>query len=96
MDQVSRKLLWIQWWLGFLPNGFGMRSQPSPQPWKDIYSGSPAACERRNFHQTAISRAKTACEVSGHRPSDHFGDGGTVFILQTEHRYHPWPQNIFA
>jgi DNA-damage-inducible protein D len=30
--------------------------------------------EWRNFHQTAISRAKTACEVSGHRPSDHFVD----------------------
>lgn len=30
--------------------------------------------EWRNFHHTAISRAKTACEVSGHRPSDHFVD----------------------
>lgn len=28
--------------------------------------------EWRNFNQTAISKAKTACEVSGHRPADHF------------------------
>ncbi len=30
--------------------------------------------EWRNFHQSAISRAKTACEVSGHRTADHFVD----------------------
>ncbi len=30
--------------------------------------------EWRNFHQTAISKAKTACEVSGHTVSDHFVD----------------------
>jgi DNA-damage-inducible protein D len=30
--------------------------------------------EWRNFNQTAISRAKTACEVSGHAISDHFVD----------------------
>lgn len=30
--------------------------------------------EWRNFHQTAISKAKTACEVSGHRTLDHFVD----------------------
>jgi DNA-damage-inducible protein D len=30
--------------------------------------------EWRNFHQTAISKAKTACEVSGHRVGDHFVD----------------------
>lgn len=30
--------------------------------------------EWRNFHQTAISKAKTACEVSGHRTADHFVD----------------------
>ncbi len=29
--------------------------------------------EWRNFHQ-AISKAKTACEVSGHAVSDHFVD----------------------
>ena len=28
--------------------------------------------EWRNFNNTAISRARTACEVSGHPPSDHF------------------------
>lgn len=30
--------------------------------------------EWRNFSQTAISKAKTACEVSGHRTADHFVD----------------------
>jgi DNA-damage-inducible protein D len=30
--------------------------------------------EWRNFNQTAISKAKTACEVSGHAVSDHFVD----------------------
>ena len=30
--------------------------------------------EWRNFPQTAISKAKTACEVSGHTVSDHFVD----------------------
>ena len=30
--------------------------------------------EWRNFNQTAISKAKTACEVSGHRTADHFVD----------------------
>jgi DNA-damage-inducible protein D len=30
--------------------------------------------EWRNFNQTAISKAKTACEVSGHAISDHFVD----------------------
>ena len=30
--------------------------------------------EWRNFHQTAISKAKTACEVTGHRTADHFVD----------------------
>ncbi len=28
--------------------------------------------EWRNFNNTAISKAKTACEVSGHLASDHF------------------------
>jgi DNA-damage-inducible protein D len=28
--------------------------------------------EWRNFNQTAVSKAKTACEVSGHAVSDHF------------------------
>ncbi|HCF94367.1 MAG TPA: DNA damage-inducible protein D, partial [Verrucomicrobia bacterium] len=30
--------------------------------------------EWRNFNQTAISKAKTACEVSGHAVPDHFVD----------------------
>lgn len=30
--------------------------------------------EWRNFNQSAISKAKTACEVSGHLVSDHFVD----------------------
>ncbi len=30
--------------------------------------------EWRNFNQTAVSKAKTACEVSGHRTTDHFVD----------------------
>ncbi len=30
--------------------------------------------EWRNFHNTAISKARTACEVSGHSASDHFVD----------------------
>lgn len=30
--------------------------------------------EWRNFNQTAISKARTACEVSGHPVSDHFVD----------------------
>lgn len=30
--------------------------------------------EWRNFHNTAISKARTACEVSGHSTSDHFVD----------------------
>jgi DNA-damage-inducible protein D len=30
--------------------------------------------EWRNFNQTAISRAKTACEVSGHQIQNHFVD----------------------
>ena len=30
--------------------------------------------EWRNFNQTAISKGRTACEVSGHPVSDHFVD----------------------
>ena len=30
--------------------------------------------EWRNFSSSAISKARTACEVSGHRVSDHFVD----------------------
>ena len=30
--------------------------------------------EWRNFNQTAISKAKTACEVTGHRTADHIVD----------------------
>jgi DNA-damage-inducible protein D len=37
--------------------------------------------EWRNFHQTAISKAKTACEVSGHRTSDHFVDVNKMIQL---------------
>ena len=34
----------------------------------------PGYAEWRNFHQTAISKAKTACEVTGHRTADYFVD----------------------
>jgi len=37
--------------------------------------------EWRNFHQTAISKAKTACEVSGHQVLDHFADVGKMVDL---------------
>lgn len=37
--------------------------------------------EWRNFHQSAISKAKTACEVSGHRTSDHFVDVNKMIQL---------------
>jgi DNA-damage-inducible protein D len=37
--------------------------------------------EWRNFHQTAISKAKTACEVSGHAVSDHFVDVNKMIQL---------------
>jgi DNA-damage-inducible protein D len=37
--------------------------------------------EWRNFNQTAISRAKTACEVSGHAISDHFVDVNKMIQL---------------
>lgn len=30
--------------------------------------------EWRNFNSTAISKARVACEVSGHAVADHFGD----------------------
>ncbi|MGE4441658.1 MAG: hypothetical protein AB7D27_09240 [Desulfomicrobium sp.] len=30
--------------------------------------------EWRNFNNSAVSKAKTACEVSGHRAGDHFVD----------------------
>ena len=36
--------------------------------------------EWRNFN-TAISKAKTACEVSGHRVADHFADVGKMVDL---------------
>ena len=38
--------------------------------------------EWRNFNNTAISKAKTACEVSGHLASDHFV-GVTNMVRQT-------------
>ena len=37
--------------------------------------------EWRNFHQTAISKAKTACEVSGHAVADHFVDVNKMIQL---------------
>jgi DNA-damage-inducible protein D len=37
--------------------------------------------EWRNFHQTAISKAKTACEVSGHAVFDHFVDVNKMIQL---------------
>ena len=37
--------------------------------------------EWRNFHQSAISRAKTACEVSGHAVADHFVDVNKMIQL---------------
>ena len=37
--------------------------------------------EWRNFHQTAISKAKIACEISGHAVSDHFVDVNKMIQL---------------
>jgi DNA-damage-inducible protein D len=37
--------------------------------------------EWRNFNQTAISKAKTACEVSGHAVPDHFVDVNKMIQL---------------
>jgi DNA-damage-inducible protein D len=37
--------------------------------------------EWRNFNQSAISKAKTACEVSGHPVSDHFVDVNKMIQL---------------
>jgi DNA-damage-inducible protein D len=37
--------------------------------------------EWRNFNQTAVSKAKTACEVSGHAVSDHFVDVNKMIQL---------------
>lgn len=37
--------------------------------------------EWRNFNQTAISKAKTACEVSGYAVSDHFVDVNKLIQL---------------
>ena len=37
--------------------------------------------EWRNFNQTAVSKAKTACEVSGHVVSDHFVDVNKMIRL---------------
>jgi DNA-damage-inducible protein D len=37
--------------------------------------------EWRNFNQTAISKAKTACEVAGHAVSDHFVDVNKMIQL---------------
>ena len=37
--------------------------------------------EWRNFNQTAVSKAKTACEVSGHVVSDHFVDVNKMIQL---------------
>jgi DNA-damage-inducible protein D len=37
--------------------------------------------EWRNFNQSAVSKAKTACEVSGHPVSDHFVDVNKMIQL---------------
>ena len=37
--------------------------------------------EWRNFHQTAISKAKIACDVAGHAVSDHFVDVNKMIQL---------------
>ncbi len=37
--------------------------------------------EWRNFNQTVISKAKTACKVSGHAVSDHFVDVNKMIQL---------------
>ena len=37
--------------------------------------------EWRNFNQTAVSKARTACEVSGHAVSDHFVDVNKMIHL---------------
>jgi len=37
--------------------------------------------EWRTFNQSAISKAKTACEVSGHAVSDHFVDVNKMIQL---------------
>ena len=37
--------------------------------------------EWRNFSNTAISKAKTACEASGHAVSDHFVDVSKMIAL---------------
>jgi len=38
----------------------------------------------RNFSQTAISKAKTACEISGHTVFDHFVDVNKTIQMQIE------------
>jgi hypothetical protein len=40
--------------------------------------------EWRNFNQSAIFKAKTACEVSGHRTSDHFVDVNNMVQTASE------------
>jgi DNA-damage-inducible protein D len=53
--------------------------------------------EWRNF-STAITKAKTACECSGHRIADHFADVGKIvtlgseYPLDTRHAFHTLPR----
>jgi DNA-damage-inducible protein D len=42
--------------------------------------------EWRNFRQTAISKAKTACEVTGHRTADHFVDVNKMVEIGSSER----------
>ena len=41
--------------------------------------------EWRNFNQTAISKVKTVCEVSGHAISDHFVDVNKMVAIGGMH-----------
>lgn len=53
--------------------------------------------EWRNFNQSAISKAKTSCEVSGFAVTDHFVDVNKMFrvwglfgVLDFEHYFRPF------
>ena len=55
--------------------GFAQQTENGVEYWlaRDVQQLLGYA-EWRNFNQTAISKATTACEVSGHRTADHFVD----------------------